>query len=75
MQNAFNCFADQCDDFLRQAATGKPYDVDNMPSKGKVHPFWLVTDLVVAFLISFRLVKSKSRNLKSVKKTRISRSL
>ena len=66
--DAFNCFADQCDDFLRQAATGEPYDVDNMPSKGKVHPFWLVTDLVVAFLISFRLVKSKSRNLKSVKK-------
>ena len=39
-----------------------------MPSKGKVHPFWLVTDLVVAFLISFRLVKSKAKNLKSVKK-------
>ena len=58
----------QCDDFLRQAATGEPYDVDNMPSKGKVHPFWLVTDLVVAFLISFGLVKSKSKNLKSVKK-------
>lgn len=66
--DAFNCFADQCDDFLRQAATGEPYDVDNMPSKGKVHPFWLVTDLVVAFLISFGLVKSKSKNLKSVKK-------
>ena len=43
--DAFNCFADQCDDFLRQAATGEPYDVDNMPSKGKVHPFWLVNDL------------------------------
>ena len=55
--DAFNCFADQCDDFLRQAATGEPYDVD-----------WLVADLVVAFLISFGLVKSKSKNLKSVKK-------
>ena len=66
--DAFNCFADQCDDFLRQAATGEPYDVGNMPPKGKVHPFWLVTDLVVAFLISFGLVKSKSKNLKSVKK-------
>ena len=32
--DAFNCFADQCDDFLRQAATGEPYDVGNMPSKG-----------------------------------------
>ena len=73
--DAFNCFADQCDDFLRQAATGEPYDVDNMPSKGKVHPFWLVADLVVAFLISFGLVKSKSKNLKSVKKTGIRRSL
>ena len=34
----------------------------------EVHPFWLVADLVVAFLISFGLVKSKSKNLKSVKK-------
>ena len=64
---AFDCFADLCDDFLTQAATGEPYDVDNMP-KGKVSPFWLYTDLVVAFFISFRIVKGKSRNLKSVKK-------
>lgn len=64
---AFDCFADLCDDFLKQAATGEPYDVDNMP-KGKVSPFWLYTDLVVAFFISFGIVKGKSRNLKSVKK-------
>ena len=64
---AFDCFADLCDDFLTQAATGEPYDVDNMP-KGKVSPFWLYTDLVVAFFISFGIVKGKSRNLKSVKK-------
>ena len=64
---AFDCFADLCDDFLTQAATGEPYDVDNMP-KGKVSPFWLYTDLVVAFFISFGIVKGKARNLKSVKK-------
>ena len=64
---AFNCFADQCDDFLRQAATGEPYDVGNMP-KAKVSPFWLYTDLVVAFLISVGIVKAKYGNLKSVKK-------
>ena len=64
---AFDCFADLCDDFLTQAATGEPYDVDNMP-KGKVSPFWLYTDLVVAFFISFGIVKGKSRNLKFVKK-------
>ena len=52
---------------MTQAATGEPYDVDNMP-KGKVSPFWLYTDLVVAFFISFGIVKGKSRNLKSVKK-------
>ena len=64
---AFDCFAGLCDDFLTQAATGEPYDVDNM-QKGKVSPFWLYTDLVVAFFISFGIVKGKSRNLKSVKK-------
>lgn len=64
---AFDCFAGLRDDFLTQAATGEPYDVDNMP-KGKVSPFWLYTDLVVAFFISFGIVKGKARNLKSVKK-------
>ena len=37
--------------------------VDDVPT-----PFWLYTDLVVAFLISFGRVKAKSGNLKSVKK-------
>ena len=64
---AFDCFAGLCDDFLTQAATGEPYDVDNMP-KGKVSPFWLYTDLVVAFFISFGIVNGKPRNLKSEKK-------
>ncbi len=55
---AFDCFADLCDDFLTQAATGEPYDVQT-DAKGKVSPFWLYTDLVVAFFISFGIVKGK----------------
>ena len=54
MQRHLNCFADLCDDFLTQAATGEPYDVDNMPSKGKVSSLLVhYTDLVVAFFDFF----------------------
>lgn len=64
---AFDCFADLCDQFLTQAATGEPYDVGNMPS-GHVAPFWLFVDILIGFLISFCMVRRKAGSLKSVVK-------
>ena len=64
---AFDCFADLCDQFLTQAATGEPYDVGNMPS-GHVAPFWLFVDILIGFLISFFMVRRKAGSLKSVVK-------
>lgn len=45
---AFTGFAKLCDDFITQAKTGEPYDVDNMPQE----PFG-VFDIVLAFGIAF----------------------
>ena len=55
-------------EFQSKLSSGNYADAFNCFADQCDHPFWLVTDLVVAFLISFRLVKSKSKNLKSVKK-------
>ena len=46
---AFTTFAEQCDDFLTQARTGSPYDIDNLPKE----PFEFFGGLIMAFAISF----------------------
>lgn len=46
---AFTTFADKCDDYITQAATGMPYDVDNLPKE----PFPFITLLVITFAIAF----------------------
>ncbi len=46
---AFTSFAELCDDFITQADTGEPYDVDNLPKE----PFGFLVNLLVAFGIAF----------------------
>lgn len=46
---AFNKFAEQCDDYITQAKTGSPYDVDNVPM-GQFSP---VGALLIAIGIGF----------------------
>lgn len=49
---AFTNFAQLCDDFITQAKTGEPYDVDHLPDQ-TFEPVWgLLTALGVAFIIS-----------------------
>ncbi len=46
---AFTTFADYCDRYVTQAATGMPYDIDNLPSE----PFPYFTLLIICFAIAF----------------------
>lgn len=46
---AFTSFAELCDDFITQAKTGEPYDIDNLPKE----PFLPVENLLVAFVTAF----------------------
>lgn len=46
---AFTVFAGLCDDFIRQADAGEPYDVDNLPKE----PFGVFSNLVIALVIAF----------------------
>ena len=63
---AFTNFAELCDDFITQAKTGEPYDVDNLPP-GSFEPVWgLMTALAVAFIISLVVTGFMKGQLKSV---------
>lgn len=46
---AFRVFAEQCDDYIRQAKTGTPYDIDNIPTE----PFSHVGAILIAVVIGF----------------------
>lgn len=46
---AFTTFAELCDDFITQAMTGEPYDVDHLPQE----PFAPVITFVISFGIAF----------------------
>ncbi len=65
--DAFNIFADTCDDFMAQAESHEPYDRGNMP-KGE---FPLLTNLAIAlvigFIIALIVVSVMKSDLKSVR--------
>lgn len=46
---AFTSFAELCDDFITQAKSGEPYDVDNLPKE----PFGFIGSFAAAFLTAF----------------------
>lgn len=63
---AFTTFADRCDDYITQAVTGMPYDIDNLPREP--FPFFtlLVLCLAVAFVIALIATGIMRLKLKSV---------
>ena len=63
---AFTTFADRCDDYIMQAATGIPYDVDNLPQEP--FPFFtlLLICLAIAFVIALIATGIMKSQLKSV---------
>ena len=66
---AFRTYAALCDDFLIQAESGVPYDVNNLPET----PFGtsdIITSFVVAFVIAFAITWLMRRKLKSVRSER-----
>ena len=64
---AFSVYADQCEDFIIQAANEKPYDVGNMPKD-----FNLLIDIpigiVIGLLIAYAIVKRQKDALRSVRR-------
>ena len=65
---AFDQFADYCDDYVTQAWTGEPYDVDNMPDQLGIlaYVMWLFPAYGIGAVIAFFLKKSKKKSLQTV---------
>lgn len=62
---AFICYADQCDDFITQAKTGEPYDVDNLPV-GEIGIVEFMISLAIGAIIALICVTVMKSKLKSV---------
>ena len=63
---AFDTFADECDDFITQAKTGEPYDIDNEPQK-PMSWFWIPISLVAGIVLSLIVVGTMKSKLKTVR--------
>lgn len=63
---AFTTFADYCDRYITQAATGMPYDVDNLPSEPFPYFMLLIFCFAIAFVIALIATAIMKGQLKSV---------
>lgn len=64
--NAFNKFADLCDDFITQAKTDAPYDSGNLPKEPFNFVLMLCISLGMGIVVAFIAVTYMKSQLKSV---------
>lgn len=65
---AFRIFAEQCDDYITQARTGTPYDVDHIPTEPFSHVGALIIAVVAGFVIALIVTGIMRLSLHSVHK-------
>lgn len=63
---AFTSFAELCDDFITQANTGEPYDIDNLPKGDFSFVGSFITSFVIALVIALIATGIMRGQLKSV---------
>lgn len=66
-RDAFVTFAEMCDDYVRQARSGEPYDVGNLPRSLDMLFFFFAISFAVAFVIAGISVIVMASQLKSVR--------
>lgn len=64
-EEAFTIFANTCDEFVRQAKSGKPYDVGNMP-KGDLSFIHILVALGIGALAAFITCMSMKAKLNTI---------
>lgn len=63
---AFNTYAELCDDFITQARTGAPYDIGNLPRE-PLSLIWIPISLAVGICLSFLIIGTMKAKLKTVR--------
>ena len=64
---AFNIYADQCELFLEQAATGSPYTSSTLPKEPFSYLKWIPISLGIGLVLSFLCTMGMRAQLKSVR--------
>lgn len=66
---AFDCFADLCEQFIEQAKSGKAYDTGTLPQKSYrgYLPLWTAGSFAAGFGIAFIMAQMKKSKLKTVR--------
>lgn len=64
---AFDHYADLCEEFVVQARSGEPYDTGHLP-KEKLSPLWIFGDLGIGVILSLILGLITKSKLKTVRK-------
>lgn len=64
---AFELYADLCDDYVTQAKAGHPYDVGNLPKEPFPYLIRIIISIVAGFVIAFIAVSIMKGKLTSVK--------
>ena len=65
---AFDTFADLCEQFIIQAESGEPYDVDNMPEESMSSAVWIPVSLGIGLVISLIITGVMRGQMKSVRR-------
>lgn len=65
--SAFNTFAEQCDEFLTQAKTGEPFDINNLPGSARAHLTEFFLCAVLGISMGIAIANSMKSKLKTVK--------
>jgi uncharacterized protein len=63
---AFRTYIDQCDAFITQARTGRPYDRSSLP-KGNMPVTWLLISLGVGLVLAFVTMAGMKAKMKTVR--------
>lgn len=66
---AFNGFADYCDDFIKEARNGKPYDTNHMP-KEMLSLWWIPGSIGIGAVIALIITLVMKKSLTSVEMQR-----
>lgn len=66
--DAFETYAELCDDFVTKAESGSPYDSDNLPKGGYNWFFGIIFSLVAGFVIALIATLVMKSKLKSVRR-------
>lgn len=65
--DAFETYAELCDDFIEQAKTGEPYDVGNLPKKTFNAVKMLIISLIMGLIVAFVVTGVMKGQLKTVR--------